>query len=430
MPLIRPSLSNIVQRVRGDLTAALPDLNPLLNGSFVRAIVESVAIRLNALYLFVEQAQKEAFPQTATGVNLERFGLTVTRNPASGATGTVGIFGNALTIIPIGTAMTSPEGTVYRTQETVTLAQQVLAISSLSSSSGIATAVSNGHSLVTGQDLTISGAVDAEYNGTVAVTVIDANTFSYPVDGSPNSPTSGAITGSYTGALAVVQSEGQGVETNQGDGVVLTITSPIAGAESRATVRFDGITGGADIEGDESLRDRILEERSAIRANFSADALSVRAKTVPGVTRVKVRQADPVPGDVTVNFVRDGDLNIIPSAADVANVREVLLEILPATSLDSALIVAAPSPVSVDFAFSAVSPNTDAMKEAIEASIRAFFEDDVQIGESLTEDAYRSAILNTVADDEPLVSFTLTTPSGNVAITADQIAVVGDISFA
>lgn len=430
MPLIRPTLRQITDRVRADVSRLLPNLDPTVDGSFIRALVESVAIRINAASLLLNQVSKEAFPQTATGENLERFAESISRNAASGATGNIVVLGNALSVLPISSALASVEGQIYSTTATVTLSQQVASISSLSASGGVATAISSGHALASGQDLTIQGAADPEYNGTFKISVVDGDTFTYPIEGSPNSPTSGTITGVFGGALATVVSDEEGAATNQAAGAKLTLTSPVAGITSAAIVRFDAITGGADIEDDEGLRARILEFRSAIRGNFSPDAIVQKAKTIPGVTRVRVRRADPTPGDVTVNFVRDGDVNPIPSAADVANVQAALVEILPATSELAALIVAAPAPVATNFAFSSISPNTDAMKSAIEASLAAFFQDDVELGTTITEDDYRSAILQTVAEDRALDSFSLSAPSGNITITADQIGTLGDVTFA
>ena len=332
MPLLRPTLRQIVERVRADIVSLLPDLDPTIPSSFIRAMVESFAVRINAANLLTDQAVREAFPQTATGANLERFAEGISRNPASSASGNIVLFGTALAIVPLETALTSTAGEVYRTLSSVTLSNQTIGVTSLSSAGGLATAIANGHALATGQDVTISGAVDAEYNGTFKITVIDENTFSYPVDGSPNSPTSGGITAAYSGSLAAIRSEGEGIATNLVSGAKLSIASPISGVSSTALVRFDGITGGADLEDDENLRSRILEVRAAIPANFSQDSITLRARRIPGVTRVAVQPATPEPGDVTVLFVRDGDTNIIPSAVDVEAVRQELLLILPGTS--------------------------------------------------------------------------------------------------
>lgn len=429
MPLIRPTFPQIVERVRADVQNLLPDLDPTIPSSFIRALVESFAIRINAANFLIAQTIGEAFPQTATGENLERFAEGISRNPASGSAGNIVLTGTALSVVPLQTAFTSTTGEVYRTETTVTLANQIATVSALSSTGGVATAVSAGHPFASGQDLTIAGAVDAEYNGTFKVTVVDANTFTYPITGSPNSPTSGSMTATFTGALAAITSEGVGIGTNLVSGSKVTLASPISGVDSAALVRFDGVTGGADLEDDASFRARIIEARSAIAANFSQDSITLQAKKVPGVTRVSIRPATPEPGDVTVHFVRDGDSNIIPSSADVDNVRDQLLLILPGTSEASSLVVTAPTPVTQNFIFSAITPNSEAMRNAIKASLQAFFADEVEIGTTITTEIYRAAIAQTLTDTEVLTAFTLTTPSADITINADEIAILGDVTF-
>lgn len=429
MPLIRPSLRQVIERTRADIASLLPGLDPTIPSSFIGSIVTAVAIRINAANFLISQAIREAFPQTATGANLERFAEGISRNAASGSSGNVVLFGTALSVVPLETAFTSTSGQVYRTQATVTLANQIATVSALSSTGGVATAVSAGHGLASGQDATIAGADDAEYNGTFIVTVVDVNTFTYPIAGTPNSPTSGTITATFTGALAAVESEGVGIDANLTSGSKLTLSSPISGVDSTALVRFDGVTGGADLEDDDSLRQRILEVRSAIAANFSPDTIILEAREVPGVTRVSVRRATPAAGDVTVHFVRDGDSNIIPSSVDVQNVRDRLLLILPGTSEESSLVVSAPTPVTQDFAFSSITPNSEEMKAAITASLEAFFADEVEIGQTITTEIYRAAIAQTLTDSEVLTAFTISSPAGDITINADEIAILGDVTF-
>ena len=429
MPLIAPTLRQIRDRVGADLRSLLPDLDPTIDRSFIRSMIRSFAIRINAANLFTNQAVDQAFPQTATGVNLERFAEGISRNPASGATGNVVFFGTALSVVPIETALTSTSGQVYRTKATVTLASQQITITSLSSAGGVATAVAAGHLLASGQSVTIAGAADAAYNGTFIVTVVDASTFTYPVAGTPNSPTSGTITATFAGALATVVSEGNGIATNLGSGAKLNVTSPISGVEPRALVRFDGITGGADLENDEALRARILEARAAIAANFSADTITLTAKKIPGVTRVSVRPATPEPGDVTVHFVRDGDANIIPSGVDVTAVRNELLKIIPGTMEPGSLVVSGPAPIVQNFTFTALSPNTEPMRNAVKATLKALFEDTAEIGQSISSDVYRAALIQTSTGSETLQSFTLSAPTADITITAAQIAILGSVTF-
>lgn len=72
-------------------------------------------------------------------------------------------------------------------------------VSSIIRSGTVATATSQSHGFVTGQQITIAGATQAEYNGTFSITVIDANRFSFTVAGSPATTATGTITASFAG---------------------------------------------------------------------------------------------------------------------------------------------------------------------------------------------------------------------------------------
>ncbi len=65
-------------------------------------------------------------------------------------------------------------------------------ISSLTRVSTTATAISTAHGYVTGQTVTISGAVESAYNISAVITVDDADTFHYTVAGSPTTPATGS----------------------------------------------------------------------------------------------------------------------------------------------------------------------------------------------------------------------------------------------
>lgn len=66
---------------------------------------------------------------------------------------------------------------------------QYLALSSLTQSVGVATAVSSvNHEFVTSDSVTIAGASPSNYNGTYTITKVNNTTFTYSVAGNPSSP--------------------------------------------------------------------------------------------------------------------------------------------------------------------------------------------------------------------------------------------------
>ena len=64
----------------------------------------------------------------------------------------------------------------------------------ITSAAGTATVVHAGHGFHTGDNVVIAGAAETEYNGTFALTRIDADSYSYTVVGAPASPATGTIT--------------------------------------------------------------------------------------------------------------------------------------------------------------------------------------------------------------------------------------------
>lgn len=72
-------------------------------------------------------------------------------------------------------------------------------ISSITRNGQVATAISTAHGLAYGSYVTIIGAVQSQYNVIeTGVIVIDADTFAFPVTGSPTTPATGTITASYS----------------------------------------------------------------------------------------------------------------------------------------------------------------------------------------------------------------------------------------
>lgn len=136
-------------------------------------------------------------------------------------------------------------------------------------------------------------------------------------------------------------------------------------------------------------------------------------------------------GTVTTYFMRDDDVNAIPTASEVTTVKNKILEIVPANTASADVVVSAPTGVSVDFTFTALTPDTPTMRTAIEDNLKAFFEEDTEVGANIDEDAYRSAIFNTIDHDNgaEVKTFTISTPSGDVAIGIGEIGTLGSVVF-
>lgn len=213
-----------------------------------------------------------------------------------------------------------------------------------------------------------------------------------------------------------------GAAGNADAGVELTFESPIATVDATATVDAGGLVNGADIEGTESLRTRLLERiRFAPQGGAESDYIDW-ALSVPGVTRVWVYPNQLGAGTVVVYFVRDDDAgSIIPSGGEVTTVQTYIDTVRPVTA---AVTVAAPTAKTWNFTL-AVVPNTTAVKDAVEAELTDLFRTSGEPGVTLPISAVRTAI----GIASGLTDYTLTIPSADLTHSAGELPVLGTITW-
>ena len=136
-------------------------------------------------------------------------------------------------------------------------------------------------------------------------------------------------------------------------------------------------------------------------------------------------------GRVRTYFTRDNDVDPIPTAPEITDVKNSVLIITPANTPDSFVEVLAPTAAAEDFTFTELSPNTTTMQTAVTANLQQFFDESVSVGVGIDEDAYRSAIFNTVDTEtgDSVQSFVLSTPSGDIAAAVGVLPVLGTVTF-
>lgn len=435
MPFNFPSnRKEVADRMKTDVQGQLSESNPFLKNSFLGAIIVGAAGRIFDFFLQLNVLTKQMFPDTATGVFLERWGSYkgVTRDPATQATGNVTATGTPGSVINNGEPLSSSDGLGYTTVGTATITTNVLSVSSLTRSGSTATATTaSNHNLASGMTVTIAGANETEYNGAFVVTVTGLDTFTYTVSGTPASPATGTITATTNSATVSIISDDFGADQNQDAGSVLTLNGTISGVNSTLRVQFGAIGGGTDLQSDEDYKTEVIDAYRNPISTFNPAAIELKIKEVSGITRVFVEEITPAEGQVTVYFTRDNDANIIPDASEVTTAKNKLLEIKPAHVSTADVIVSAPTGVTVDFTFTALNPNTTTMQNAITASLGALFRDDTTVSQDLTEDAYRAAIFQTIDTEtgQKVKSFTLSGPSGDIAIASGELPVLGNITY-
>jgi uncharacterized phage protein gp47/JayE len=140
-------------------------------------------------------------------------------------------------------------------------------------------------------------------------------------------------------------------------------------------------------------------------------------------------------GVVIIYFTRDNDENIIPTSSEVQAVKDALTNydtgIMPANVDPNDVIVKAPVPVTVNFTFTLLSPNTPSMQTAIRNNLSSFFKESTAVSEDVLEVAYQAVIFRTIDPETgtSVTNFTLSTPTGNIAIQTGELAVLGTVTF-
>jgi len=440
------SISQLQQQIINDLILAInagqldssKHVDPNIRNSGMRGLVNSMSAGFDENNDAINQLIIQLFPQTATGSYLERWAsfFGITRISAVKATGYAVFTGTATTSIPSGTLIQKADGTLYETVTTKIISSQIINVSSITRSGTTATVTTtNDHNLATGLSVTIAGANETDYNITAIISVTSNTTFTYTVAGSPTTPATGTITTSFTTAYIDIIASDFGDEGNSSGGSQLILVSPIVNVDNTCYLPFDGTSLGLDLETDDSLRIRLQERTANFTAPFTQSGLPVFIKNaVAGVTRVWVEDATPSAGYVTIYFTRDNDANIIPTTAQALVVKNAIIDpdtgIKPANTPDSYVIVTSPTPVTVDFTFTALSPNTAAMQTAITNTLTDYFKSEsVNEGTDIIQNEYDSLIFGVIDASGNSPTFTLSAPSGTIAVADGELAVLGTITY-
>jgi len=203
-------------------------------------------------------------------------------------------------------------------------------------------------------------------------------------------------------------------------GTPLFLVSPVAGVQSTGSAAAD-IDGGLDVETDPQLLNRLLKRiRQPPHGGASSD-YELWALEVAGVTRVWVYPLQMGVGTVTVLFVCDGESNIIPDAAKVAEVQAYINKRAPVTA---EVFVAAPVPDPLDMAVK-LSPNTAAVQAAVRAEVADLIVRDAKPGSPTLISRLREAVSIAAGESDNAI----TSPTADVAHATGHMAVPGTITF-
>lgn len=436
MPINQPkSAAEIDAKAKIDVQRSLLGSNPFLKNHWLGALVTAFSNRVYDFHLQLSVLLLEMFWTTSSDIYLKIqaswFGITIL--PATKSTGTIVITGSIGSDVPSNQEYKSSNGNVYTTLNNATIASTTVNVLSITRTGQQATVTtSSDHNLSSNVLVDILGAIQTEYNVTQsAIVVTDTDKFTYTVAGTPVTPATGIITATHVSASVSVNSVLFNSKVNLPANTLVTLGNTISGVDSNAGVDFNQISGGTDQENTVDFRKRFLFRVQNPVAHFNAFAITAEATSINGVTRVFVNEITPAVGQVTIYFMRDNDINSIPSGTEVTKVKNQILTIKPANTSDVDVIVLAPTAVPVNFVFTILSPGTQAMKDAINANLKQYFDELTSVGKNIESDAYRSVIFNTIdlTNGDIVNNFTLTTPPGDVTIAPGEIGTLGAITY-
>ena len=232
--------------------------------------------------------------------------------------------------------------------------------------------------------------------------------------------TTAAVTFTATTAVVAVQAATAAASGNRTTGQTFALVTSAPGVQSTATA--GAMSGGADVETDDALRARLLTRIQTPPHGGSAADYVAWALEVPGVTRAWCYSQELGADTVTVRFVRDLDATLIPDAAEVAAVQAYLAVRRPVTAQ---LFVVAPVAAPLNFTI-AVTPNTTAVKAAVQAELADLVLRESIPGSTLLLSHIRAAISAAAGE----TNYVMTAPVADVASATGNITTMGTITWA
>lgn len=246
--------------------------------------------------------------------------------------------------------------------------------------------------------------------------VVDVDTVLQADDGRSYKVTVGKITAAGTNTVAV-EAVDAGVMGNADPGLVLTLVQPVEGVAVTFTVLEPGLIGGIAQESVEALRARVVRSYKVLPHGGSRDDYETWALECPGVTRVWCRRKYMGPGTVAVFFMRDGDVNPIPDAPQLAEVLDYIEQVRPVTA---ELYVLAPIPVPVTYRIR-LTPDTAAARSAVEAQLIDLHSREAGLGDALLLTHIAEAISGSTGETD----HKLLAPVTDVPAAANQLLTFG-----
>ena len=130
MTFSRPTLSDLVERIRGDFETRLPGADSRLRHSFLDVLARSHGGAAAGLYGFIDYLSRQLMPDTAEAEYLARWAAIwgIPRKVATPASLTVTATGENGSIVPVGTELLRGDGALYSVTAEATIAAGIAAV--------------------------------------------------------------------------------------------------------------------------------------------------------------------------------------------------------------------------------------------------------------------------------------------------------------
>lgn len=229
-----------------------------------------------------------------------------------------------------------------------------------------------------------------------------------------------------SGTVTVTGTDGAAIEagtvwrTGAGREYVSTARSVVSSGSATVV----SIAGGADVEGDDSLRERLLARIQAPPAGGAAkDYVAWALAGHSAVTRAWVRPRASGLGTVTVYAMTDGATPTgVPGQAVISAIHSYIDARRPVTA---AVTVTAPTAVPLALTIRSLTPDTTAIRAAIAAEIGDLLRREGEPGGTIRISQIREAISGAEGETDHV----LVAPIADVTHTAALIATPGEITW-
>jgi len=221
-------------------------------------------------------------------------------------------------------------------------------------------------------------------------------------------------------AQVLVAAETAGTAGNIEAGT-LTAVAPVLGVNSTATIGPAGIAGGTEQESVDDLRVRVRAAFKNPSKVGNGEDFVEWALEVPGVTRAWALHRWMGPGTFGLTFVCDGDEDIFPSEAKVAEMQAYLERKRPVTS---EIYPFAAQRLAITPRIKLV-PDTSATRTAVEKALTALVNDEGGSGSVILLTHISEAISNAPGETDHKLEW----PTADIAVASNQVATLEGIQW-